>query len=65
MAASSDIERIAMWVTILGGLATLMYIDTKRRGKAGDSCTSTDDCQKGTHCVDGTCVPDEESPALG
>jgi len=59
VAATPNIERIAMWVTIAGGLATLFYLDTKRRGKAGDDCTSTDDCRTGTHCVRGTCEPDE------
>lgn len=54
-----------MWVTIIGGLATVFYLDNKRRGKAGDSCTSTDDCRPGTHCVEGTCVPDEEPSASG
>lgn len=57
MASPVSLREVATLVTIAGGLATLIYLDHKRRGSVGDSCRMTDDCQDGTRCVKGECVP--------
>lgn len=52
-----SLRDVATFVTIAGGLATLVYLDHKRRGQVGESCRMADDCQDGTRCIKGECVP--------
>lgn len=54
---SSTLQQAGTVVALVAGVATLLYLERKRRGIVGDSCSITDDCQTGTHCVDYKCVP--------
>jgi len=54
---SSTLQQAGTVVALVAGVATLLYLERKRRGIVGDSCSITDDCQTGTHCVDNKCVP--------
>ena len=54
---ASTLQQLSTTIAIVAGVATLFYLERKRRGVVGDSCSITDDCQDGTHCVDNRCVP--------
>lgn len=58
-----SLERVSTIVAIGVGLVTLYAFERKRRGIAGDSCATTDDCRRDTHCVKGVCVPYDPTTA--